>query len=1063
MPATPPAHAGRCPEARLKDGDQFCQQPCPRTIETLRQRSLRLHAIDYRLISGTAHRPVIDDGASVHSDRSAAINEALPSGIAGGGEAMWVFGDQQRFCPAVSELLFQVGPDRVAAMVPNECSRRKPDAESGVLESPAKIHIVACGPERRIKPCDRVECRPANGEVASGQMFRSGVVQHHVARCAGSRRHHRGGQRVRGRGEVGTARGIPTGRKKLRKAGQPSFVGLAVVVGERNPFVVCGSSSGIACTAQSAGWEAKQPDFGKFLRDPCGGPIIRTVVHHNHFEAFPLLATERVQAIRNSLAAIAGANDHGEPEIRRWVRCELECCRNRCQRRFFHTLAIRQAEVPIQNFLVGIPPAVAPGIGGESCRVFLQGRTDSPRENFSLFLQTVAARIEPKLRDHQRAVARDVVEAPQVAAKLGLVFQIDIHRRKIGVSRLEVFRARIASVGEHQVGRRSPAGGNQLFDRLPHRCGTHPAHQIGGNFIADIDGRERGMIARFHERPGQVEVRCDQVGRLGQKIRSLPPLNPGENLQVVRRGGVEQGDRWHRVEPHCVESRRLNSREIRRKIRRPAPGEWPIGDSLHDHAAIARTEKLAVRPPPLVVGMSNHGQSHTGREVAGKRNFTPSAQAAHSGRAPPGVPRFAGKMRNELLQNPVFAMAADQFSQVADFLQLSPELRERCMWPKRIVTVTVPIRRDDGTTEVFFGHRVQHHLTRGPVKGGLRYHPAVDIGEVAALAMWMNWKCALMDLPYGGGKGGIACDPRTMSVGELERLTRRYTMEMIPFIGPEIDVMAPDMGTNEHTMAWMTDTYSTHAGHLVPSIVTGKPLSLQGSAGRIRATGHGVAFLASSALNKLGLEVEGATAIVQGFGNVGFHAASTLSSYGVKVIGVSDVTGAVWNDRGLEVHKLREHADRTGGVIGFSEAEAIDPEQLLAGSCAILAPCALDRTIHEGNAARLGCRILAEGANGPTTVEADRIIDERGDIFVIPDVLCNAGGVTVSYFEWVQNLQRFQWSEREVITKLETLLQRAFEKVTSLARREEISHRMAAQAIAIRTVAEAKSARGMFP
>ena len=420
-------------------------------------------------------------------------------------------------------------------------------------------------------------------------------------------------------------------------------------------------------------------------------------------------------------------------------------------------------------------------------------------------------------------------------------------------------------------------------------------------------------------------------------------------------------------------------------------------------------------------------------------------------------------MRDDLLKNPVFAMAAEQFDKVADFLELSDELRERCKWPKRLITVTVPIRRDDGTTELFFGHRVQHHLTRGPVKGGLRYHPAVDLGEVAALAMWMNWKCALMDLPYGGGKGGICCDPRTMSIGELERMTRRFTMEMIPFIGPETDVMAPDMGTNEQTMAWITDTYSTHAGHLVPSIVTGKPLTLQGSAGRTQATGHGVAFLASGALNKLGILVKGATAVVQGFGNVGAHAAQTLSSYGVKVIGVSDVNGAIWNAAGLDVKKLRGYELKNRTVVGFPGSEPIDAAALLTQPCDILAPCALDRVITGENAGQLHCKILAEGANGPTTPEADRIIDARGDIFVIPDVLCNAGGVTVSYFEWVQNLQRFQWTEREVITKLETLLHGSFEKVTGFAKRNGISHRMAAQAIAIKTVADAKAARGMFP
>jgi glutamate dehydrogenase (NAD(P)+) len=420
-------------------------------------------------------------------------------------------------------------------------------------------------------------------------------------------------------------------------------------------------------------------------------------------------------------------------------------------------------------------------------------------------------------------------------------------------------------------------------------------------------------------------------------------------------------------------------------------------------------------------------------------------------------------MRENLLKHPVFSMAAEQFDRVADFLDLSDDLRERCKWPKRWITVSVPIRRDDGSTEVFFGHRVQHHLTRGPVKGGLRYHPSVDLGEITALAMWMTWKCALMDLPYGGGKGGIACDPRTMSQGELERLTRRFTMEMIPFIGPETDVMAPDVGTNEQIMAWMTDTYSTHMGHLVPSIVTGKPLNLQGSCGRTRATGYGVAFLASNALHQLGSPVDGATAIVQGFGNVGSHAALTLASYGVKITGVSDVTGAVFNKHGLDVPKLRKHAAKTGSVVGFKEAGPIDPAELLCQPCDILAPCALDRVITDENAPHLRCKVLAEGANGPTTPGADRILDGRGDVFVIPDVLCNAGGVTVSYFEWVQNFQHFLWTEREVISRLETMLQKAQSKVSTFARRHKLSHRSAAQAIAIKTVADAKSARGLFP
>ncbi len=420
-------------------------------------------------------------------------------------------------------------------------------------------------------------------------------------------------------------------------------------------------------------------------------------------------------------------------------------------------------------------------------------------------------------------------------------------------------------------------------------------------------------------------------------------------------------------------------------------------------------------------------------------------------------------MREELLANPVFAMAVSQFDRVADFLKLPADIRERCKWPKRIITVTVPIRRDDGTTEVFFGHRVQHHLTRGPVKGGLRYHPDVNVGEVAALAMWMNWKCALLDLPFGGGKGGISCKPSEMSDGELERMTRRYTMEMIPFIGPEIDVMAPDMGTNEQTMAWITDTYSTHSGHLVPSIVTGKPLTLQGSAGRTRATGHGVAFLASNALSKLGIKEESATAIIQGFGNVGLYTAVTLASYGVKIIGISDASGALWNQDGIDIDSLRAYVSVHKVISGFPAAESIDPNEMLIRKCDILAPCAVGGVIHANNAAQLNCKILAEGANGPTTPEADLIIEKRNDIFVIPDILCNAGGVTVSYFEWVQNLQRFQWTEKEVISKLETKLHAAIEQVTSYAAKNKLPSRMAAQAIAITTVANAKSTRGLFP
>jgi glutamate dehydrogenase (NAD(P)+) len=408
-------------------------------------------------------------------------------------------------------------------------------------------------------------------------------------------------------------------------------------------------------------------------------------------------------------------------------------------------------------------------------------------------------------------------------------------------------------------------------------------------------------------------------------------------------------------------------------------------------------------------------------------------------------------------------MAAAQFDQVADFLDLNDELRQRCKWPKRLITVTVPVRHDDGSTRVYFGHRVQHHLTRGPVKGGLRFHPDVELGEVAALAMWMNWKCALMDLPFGGGKGGVNCDPRTLSVGEKERITRRYTMEMIPFIGEEVDVMAPDMGTDAQTMAWFLDTYSTHAGKMVPGIITGKPINLQGSEGRVRATGHGVAFLASRALDRLGIPVEKSSAVIQGFGNVGLHTALTLASYGVAVRGISDVTGAVWNEKGLDLQALSEHLRRTGGVVGFSGGEAIDPAAMLCQPCEILVPAACGMAITRENAPKLQCRVLAEGANGPTTPGADGVLAERGDIFVIPDILGNAGGVTVSYFEWVQNLQRYRWTEREVLTRLETMLERTFNRVLHFGERHGVGNRVAAQALAVHTVAEVKDQRGMFP
>jgi len=341
----------------------------------------------------------------------------------------------------------------------------------------------------------------------------------------------------------------------------------------------------------------------------------------------------------------------------------------------------------------------------------------------------------------------------------------------------------------------------------------------------------------------------------------------------------------------------------------------------------------------------------------------------------------------EIYDHPTFQMACRQFDQVADHLEIPIEDRDRLKYPKRSLTVALPIRRDDGSTEVFAGYRVQHHLTLGPTKGGLRYHPDVALGEVAALAMWMSWKCALTGLPYGGAKGGIACNPGKMSQAEIERLTRRYTQEMIPFIGPQIDVMAPDVGTNEQIMAWMMDTYSVHMGSAIPSIVTGKPVVIGGSVGRREATGRGVGYLVNRTMDTIGMDANKATAVVQGYGNVGSVAALSLAKYGVKIIAVSDVSGGILNEQGIDLWKLGDYLARRPNVAGFPEAEPISNEQLLVTPCDILVPAALERQITEANAGRIQCRILAEAANGPTTPEADKIIEERTEIFVIPDIL----------------------------------------------------------------------------
>lgn len=413
--------------------------------------------------------------------------------------------------------------------------------------------------------------------------------------------------------------------------------------------------------------------------------------------------------------------------------------------------------------------------------------------------------------------------------------------------------------------------------------------------------------------------------------------------------------------------------------------------------------------------------------------------------------------------SPIFRMACQQFDQVADFMGIPEAARARLKMPKRALSVAVPVRMDDGRTEVFMGHRVQHHLTLGPTKGGIRFHPDVTVGEVAALAMWMSWKCALVGLPYGGAKGGVACNPRELSLGELERLTRRYTQELIPVIGPQVDIPAPDVGTNEQVMAWIMDTYSLQMGYAVPGVVTGKPVLLGGSLGRREATGRGVAYLISRAMDTIGLVASGATAVIQGYGNVGAVAAVSLAKQGIKIIAVSDAFGGIFNPMGLDLINLDAYVAETRSVVGFSEAEPISNEEMLILKCDILVPAALERQITEANAAKLQCRILAEGANGPTTPEADAILTQRGDVVVIPDILCNSGGVIVSYFEWVQDLQSFFWSEGEVMDKLFRLLEQAYIQTLNLAKKKEVSLRFAALSLGIKRVHDAKVLRGLYP
>jgi glutamate dehydrogenase (NAD(P)+) len=410
--------------------------------------------------------------------------------------------------------------------------------------------------------------------------------------------------------------------------------------------------------------------------------------------------------------------------------------------------------------------------------------------------------------------------------------------------------------------------------------------------------------------------------------------------------------------------------------------------------------------------------------------------------------------------NPWEAQAA-RFEEAASRLKLDAGIWKVLRLPSREIIVHIPVAMDDGTIEVFTGYRVQHSISRGPCKGGIRYAPDVSLDEVRALASWMTWKCAVVNIPFGGAKGGVICDPKTMSQGELERMTRRYTAELIEFIGPEKDVPAPDMGTNEQTMAWIMDTYSMHMRNTVTSVVTGKPVNLGGSRGRREATGRGVSIVCDQALKYLNMTPSETNVIVQGFGNVGSYTAKLLWEKGYKIIGIGEFDGALYNTSGIDISELMEHKARRGSIHGFAAAEAVDKDELLTMKCDVLVPAATENVITSRNADRIQAKILVEGANGPTTTVADDILAAKG-VFVIPDILANAGGVTASYFEWVQDRMGYFWTEEEVNQRLERIMIDSFDDVMQYAVNHSVNNRIAAYMLAIDRVAYTAKQRGIY-
>ncbi|OEU67360.1 MAG: glutamate dehydrogenase [Desulfobacterales bacterium PC51MH44] len=412
-------------------------------------------------------------------------------------------------------------------------------------------------------------------------------------------------------------------------------------------------------------------------------------------------------------------------------------------------------------------------------------------------------------------------------------------------------------------------------------------------------------------------------------------------------------------------------------------------------------------------------------------------------------------------ENPL-QIALHQFSQVAEKINLEPAIRKRLQKPHRSFIVTMPVRMDDDSVEVFEGYRVHHCTTRGPAKGGIRYHPDVTLDEVTALAMWMTWKCAVVNIPFGGAKGGVVCNPKDMSRREIQGLTRRYTSELINVFGPQTDIPAPDVYTNPQVMAWIMDTYSMSVGYAEPGVVTGKPIPIGGSLGRNEATSRGCIFSIYSLLKRLNRNVEDKTVVVQGFGNVGYYAAEIIHDAGAKLIAASDSRGGVYNPNGLDPRALAKYKEQNGSLHGYPEADNVTNQELLELDCSILIPAALENQITRENADRIKADIIVEGANGPTTPEADEILYERGKDH-IPDILANAGGVTVSYFEWVQGLERYFWTEDEVNNQLKGIMDAAFDSVWGIAQEEKVHMRMAAYILAVKRVAEAKLLRGLYP